>query len=97
MNSTIRFSDEGLFRLALTALELDATPEYVISGLSIETNQVEEIIAILHDNGIFMFEVEGFDPEHVPGEDMDGDFDSGMASVGMGTDEDYGYFGGNDE
>lgn len=27
---------------------------------------------------------------------MDGDFDSGMASAGWGTDESYGYFG-NDE
>ena len=26
-------------------------------------------------------------------ESMDGDFDSGMASAGFGTDEDYGYFG----
>src|SRR5512137_1956055 len=26
-------------------------------------------------------------------ESMDGDFDSGMASAGHGTDEDYGYFG----
>ena len=29
-------------------------------------------------------------------ESMDGDFDSGMASAGFGTDEDYGYFGGED-
>jgi hypothetical protein len=29
-------------------------------------------------------------------DDMDGDWDSGMASAGWGTDEDYGYFG-NDE
>ena len=27
------------------------------------------------------------------GEDMDGDFDSAMASAGFGTDEDYGYYG----
>lgn len=27
---------------------------------------------------------------------MDGDFDSGMASAGFGTDEDYGYFGGDE-
>jgi len=27
------------------------------------------------------------------GDEMDGDFDSAMASAGMGTDEDYGYFG----
>ena len=26
-------------------------------------------------------------------EDMDGDFDSAMASAGHGTDEDYGYYG----
>ena len=29
-------------------------------------------------------------------ESMDGDFDSGMASAGFGTDEDYGCFGGED-
>ena len=28
---------------------------------------------------------------------MDGDFDSGMASAGYGTDEDYGYYGDNDD
>jgi hypothetical protein len=27
---------------------------------------------------------------------MDGDFDSGMASAGFGTDEDYGYYGGEE-
>jgi hypothetical protein len=31
-----------------------------------------------------------------PGEDMDGDHDSAMASAGFGTDEDYGCFGGDD-
>lgn len=31
------------------------------------------------------------------GEDMDGDFGSGMASAGHGTDEDYGCYGDNDE
>lgn len=30
-------------------------------------------------------------------ESMDGDFDSGMASAGLGTDEDYGYYGGGDD
>jgi len=30
-------------------------------------------------------------------ESMDGDFDSAMASAGMGTDEDYGYFGEDNE
>lgn len=29
-------------------------------------------------------------------ESMDGDFDSAMASAGYGTDEDYGYYGGDE-
>ncbi len=29
-------------------------------------------------------------------ESMDGDHESGLASAGFGTDEDYGYFGGED-
>ena len=34
------------------------------------------------------------DVEHDDFDDsMDGDFDSGMASAGFGTDEDYGYYG----
>ena len=33
-----------------------------------------------------------FESEADPG-DMDGDFDSAMASAGFGTDEDYGYYG----
>lgn len=32
----------------------------------------------------------------LPGEDMDGDHDSAMSSAGWGTDEDYGYYGGDD-
>jgi len=31
-----------------------------------------------------------------PDDSMDGDFDSGMASAGMGCDEDYGYYGGDE-
>lgn len=40
-------------------------------------------------------DVEEKDPE--PDDSMDGDFDSGMASAGFGTSEDYGDYGGNDE
>lgn len=45
-------------------------------------------------------EVETDDKEETeaePDESMDGDFDSGMASAGFGTDEDYGYYGGGEE
>lgn len=35
-------------------------------------------------------------PEDVD-DDMDGDAESALASAGFGTDEDYGYFGGEDD
>lgn len=38
-------------------------------------------------------ETEDDEPGDQPDESMDGDFDSGMASAGFGTDEDYGYYG----
>lgn len=38
---------------------------------------------------------EEFNPDDYD-DSMDGDFDSAMASAGMGTDEDYGYYGEND-
>jgi hypothetical protein len=48
-----------------------------------------EIIEIAREYG-------DFENDADPG-DMDGDFDSAMASAGFGTDEDYGYYGENDE
>jgi hypothetical protein len=39
-------------------------------------------------------EFEDDSPENDIDESMDGDFDSAMTSAGLGTDEDYGYFGG---
>jgi len=43
----------------------------------------------IHDGG----DIDSF---MLPGEDMDGDHASALASAGFGTDEDYGYFGGDD-
>lgn len=40
-------------------------------------------------------EVEDMNSE--PQDNMDGDFDSAMTSAGYGTDEDYGYYGNNEE
>jgi hypothetical protein len=42
-------------------------------------------------------ELEEIDTEAGAFDDMDGDFDSGMASAGFGTDEDYNYFPMGDE
>lgn len=37
------------------------------------------------------------DRDYYPGEDMDGDFDSGMSSAGFGTDEDYNHYDYGDD
>jgi hypothetical protein len=42
-------------------------------------------------------EVDEEEGEDEPNDSMDGDHDSAMASAGFGTDEDYGYFGGNED
>jgi hypothetical protein len=43
----------------------------------------------LADEGYFDSPDEELDDDRIPGEEMDGDFDSAMASAGFGTDEDY--------
>ena len=55
----------------------------VSNRLNVPLVWVEDV----HDS-LFESAEEGFD------DSMDGDFDSGMASAGFGTDEDYGYYGG---
>jgi hypothetical protein len=49
--------------------------------------QLDYIEQIAIDYGI----ADDFDSEY--DDSMDGDFDSAMASAGLGTDEDYGYYG----
>lgn len=41
------------------------------------------------------FEDEEFDEDY--DDSMDGDHESGLASAGFGTDEDYGYYGGGED
>ena len=109
MNSTITFTDKGLFLLAVTALELDATPEYTLDfdnmTVEVHSDEVYDIVAIFHDNGIFSFTCsndEFNDDRMYPSEpdqfrtDAEADADA-LASAGMGTDEDYGYFGGGED
>lgn len=57
-----------------------ATKEQVAEQFNLSVDQVEAYIEDL--------ESADRDPD-----DMDGDFDSAMASAGYGTDEDYGYYG----
>jgi hypothetical protein len=53
----------------------------------------EEMLATIQDAALASDEAADRDAESLPGEDMDGDFDSAMASAGFGTDEDYGDYG----
>lgn len=101
MNSTITFADAGLFAIAVTALEMDATPPYTVDEdtLNINAEDIDGVVDILHDNGIFNFicyRADG-DTEHDQfRSDAEADADA-LASAGFGTDEDYGYYGGDDE
>jgi hypothetical protein len=100
MNSTITFTDKGLFLLAVTTLELESTPEYAVDfdNMTIITEDAYSIAAILRDNGIFNFHWSGADEFNddrmYPSEpdqfrtDAEADADA-LASAGMGTDEDY--------
>jgi hypothetical protein len=98
MNS-ITFADQVLFTIASTALELDATPEYDLDPgyLRIYSDNIDGVVDILHDNGIFNFQVSrSIDDEHDQFRtDAEADADA-LKSAGFGTDEDYGYYG-NDE
>jgi len=61
------------------------------AGVSRE--DASNLLAIAQDTALAADDAADRDADTLPGEDMDGDFDSAMASAGFGTDEDYGYFG----
>lgn len=80
-------------------------PEYIVAdypvarcevcgALSPEYPSIPDLDAFVEEH--LRHEFEDYE-ERYPGEDMDGDFDSAMASAGFGTDEDYGYFGPDGE
>lgn len=97
MNSTITFNDVATFKSALTALEMEATPIYSADrdNLTITTDNVDEIVDILVDHGVY----EGANVNDEPDQfrtDAEADADA-LASAGFGTDEDYGYYGGGED
>lgn len=96
MNNTIYFSDESVFESAINVLALEASPEYFgdDDNFTITSKEIDVIIDLLRTNNVTDFSTEYQNDAH---ESMDGDFDSGMASAGFGTDEDYGYFGGGED
>jgi hypothetical protein len=94
MNSSITFADKGLFLLAVTTLELDATPSYDLDfdNLTIYTSDIDGIVDTLHNGGVFSFTCHRADAEPSDGflTDAEADGDA-LKSAGWGTDEDYGF------
>jgi len=70
----------GKIEAVLSGLCEGATKEQIAEQFNLSVEQVDAYIEDL--------ETADRDPD-----DMDGDFDSAMASAGFGTDEDYGYYG----
>lgn len=97
MNS-ITFTDVATFDSAVSALEMNATPEYVLErdNLTIRSNDVDGLIDILMDEGVDDFTAQfGTEDEPFDGFRTDAEADAdALASAGFGTDEDYG--GSND-
>lgn len=75
----------------------DRNGHFSDDDLTIETEDSIFVDGVLDTYSITDYEFEGPDSRSLPGEDMDGDFDSGMASAGFGADEDYGDYGYNGE
>jgi hypothetical protein len=104
MNS-ITFHDSKLFGMALDVLALEAAPAYESDSvaLTIDSDDILAIEALLNDHGIFMFDVEEADENDRRDDEgdqfrHDGEADGdALASAGFGTNEDYGDFGGNED
>ena len=65
MNSILLFSSVVIFNQAVTAIELDASPEYKldVDNLAILTNDSIGIVTILNSNDIYKFDVESNEEE----------------------------------
>lgn len=98
MNS-ITFTDHATYLTALNSLEMTATPEYVSDEdtLTISSEEIHDIIDLLMEDGIedFTAQIEAAEPFDGFLSDAEADGDA-LASAGMGTDEDYGYYGDSD-
>jgi hypothetical protein len=61
-----------------------------VAMLALQYMSEDDVTEMMRVNDLLINEDEEFGDYD---ESMDGDFDSGMASAGFGTDEDYGYYG----
>lgn len=97
MNSTISFDDVKLFDTAMTVLALEESPSYSgnIDTLTIDSEDVLAIQALLNEHGITQFYVEEADENDRRDDEgdqfrHDGEADAdALASAGFGEDEAY--------
>lgn len=95
----IEFPTESLRREAVTMLELCGAPTFEVHGNRICSEEIAVIIDLLQNEDIWTFDaphLENDEPDPFHGRDGEADADA-LASAGMGDDEAYGYFGGNDD
>lgn len=93
------YADAILFYFGrdLLSYEQDKHNEYMSElGNAIDNREIEVFIPLDDRAKSFEMALDNAEAEFDDyDESMDGDFDSAMASAGMGTDEDYGYYGEN--
>lgn len=97
MNSII-ITDNASFDTAVNALALEGISYRIdSSNLAIFSDDIESVAEVLIESGITEYSVCLKDEEPFDGFRTDAEADAdALASAGMGTDEDYGYYG-NDE
>jgi len=79
---------EELNRGTLSWYEIACKLDIPVAWVEVVSDEVYSTLKNLNE----IFDI---DPDFMD-DSMDGDFDSAMASAGHGTDEDYGYFGGDE-
>jgi len=95
MKYTFTFADMVSFRAAVNLLTLDNAQYRLNEDDAIIESDDYRVHAILIEGGIldesYELDMDTEDDNHGigPGEDMDGDHASALASAGFGTDEDY--------
>jgi hypothetical protein len=98
MNS-ITLTDNITFDTVVNALALEElTYQIDSSNLSVQSPDIDAVIDVLVENGIEDYFVTRDNDEPWDGFRTDAEADAdALASAGMGTDEDYGYYGNSSD
>ena len=94
----IEFNDRSLLVMAVTVLEISGAPAFNVIGGRIYSDDIDEVIDLLHENGIMMFDAPHLEDNERDQFRTDAEADAdALASAGMGTDEDYGCFSARED